>query len=105
MQNKCGTFLHNLIKQEILELRKKGATVIFSTHNMNLMSPELLRRDQIWLTEKTNGETLISSLDEFDKTTVKMDSPFNKWYEDGRFGAIPGIDFSGISKVLIDRMS
>ncbi|MBQ0713040.1 MAG: ATP-binding protein [Porticoccus sp.] len=87
------------------KLNRKNSQLIFSTHNINLMSPSLLRRDQIWLTEKNNGETVFSSLDEFDKNTVKMDSPFGKWYCDGRFGAIPEIDFFAISKIIKDRIS
>lgn len=35
----------NLLKQEILEMRDKGATIIFSTHNMGSVE-EPLRRDQ-----------------------------------------------------------
>lgn len=87
------------------KVNKKNAQLIFSTHNINLMSPELLRRDQIWLTEKVKGETQITSLDEFDKSTVKMDSPFSKWYEDGRFGAIPNIDVTAISEIISNRIS
>ncbi|MEP7731465.1 AAA family ATPase [Marinomonas primoryensis] len=85
------------------EVNKKNAQLIFSTHNLNLMSPKIFRRDQIWLTEKNNGSTLITSLDEFNKNTVKMNSPFNKWYDDGRFGAIPEIDFYAISKAICNK--
>lgn len=35
----------NLLKQEILEMRDKGATIIFSTHNMGSVE-ELCDRDQ-----------------------------------------------------------
>lgn len=87
------------------DVNKNNAQLIFSTHNINLMNPEILRRDQIWLTEKKSGETLFSSLDEFDKTSVKMDSPFGKWYGEGRFGAIPSIDIGAISKIIVDRIS
>ncbi|MEY8213599.1 MAG: ATP-binding protein [Colwellia sp.] len=86
-------------------VNKNNAQLIFSTHNINLMSPDLLRRDQIWLTEKNNGETLFTSLDEFDKNVVKIDSPFSKWYGDGRFGAIPAIDVRAISDIIKDRIS
>ncbi len=87
------------------EVNIRNAQLIFSTHNINLMSPDLLRRDQVWLTEKVNGETRFYSLDEFDKGTVKIDSPFNKWYGEGRFGAIPTIDIAAVSKIIVDRMS
>lgn len=86
-------------------VNQNNAQLIFSTHNINLMSSSLLRRDQIWLTEKTNGETRFSSLDDFDKTVVKMDSPFAKWYNDGRFGAIPEIDIAEVSRIIKERLS
>lgn len=82
------------------KVNKRNAQLIFSTHNTNLMSSKRLRRDQIWLTEKTQGETQLFSLDEFDKQEVRMDSPFDKWYDDGRFGAIPSIDYKTICEQI-----
>ncbi len=87
------------------DVNQNNAQLIFSTHNLQLMSPALLRRDQIWLTEKRYGETLFSSLDDFDKKAVKMDSPFSKWYDEGRFGAIPEIDIAEISRIISARIS
>lgn len=86
------------------DVNKNGAQLIFSTHNVNLMAPELLRRDQIWLTEKCDGRTEFFSLDQFDRSMVKSNSPFYKWYGEGRFGAVPSINFSAISSILIDRL-
>jgi AAA15 family ATPase/GTPase len=86
-------------------VNRNNAQLIFSTHNISLMSSSLLRRDQIWLTEKRNGQTSFSSLDDFDKNVVKMDSPFSKWYSDGRFGAIPEIDVKEISRIIKGRFS
>lgn len=74
--------------------------LIFSTHNVALMSPSLFRRDQIWLTEKFDGETSLVSLEEYDKETVKIDSPFDKWYSEGRLGGTPQIDIEGIKRIL-----
>jgi len=76
------------------------AQLIFSTHNISLMSPDNFRRDQIWLTEKTKGATRLFSLDEFDKNQVKPQSPFNRWYAEGRFGAVPKIDYQSIATLL-----
>lgn len=76
------------------------AQLIFSTHNINLMSPELLRRDQIWFSQKTDGATTFYSLDEYDKNMVKSNSPYSKWYDEGRFDAIPKIDVGAIAAIL-----
>ncbi|TQV84814.1 ATP-binding protein [Exilibacterium tricleocarpae] len=82
------------------EVNTNNAQLIFTTHNINLMSPNLLRRDQIWFVEKENGASLFHSLDEYDKSKVKSNSPFRKWYEEGRFGAIPRINKEKISEIL-----
>jgi AAA15 family ATPase/GTPase len=82
------------------EVNKGSAQLIFSTHNISLMSSEHFRRDQIWLTEKQNGATRIFSLEDFDKKKVKPLSPFNRWYAEGRFGAVPKIDYQGIVSLL-----
>ena len=76
------------------------AQLIFSTHNINLMSPEIFRRDQIWFTEKKDGATTLSCVAEFDKKVVKTTTPFGKWYDEGRLGAIPKINFAKIVAIL-----
>jgi len=81
-------------------INNNNSQLIFSTHNLNLMSPDIFRRDQIWFAEKLKGATTFYSLDEYDKDTVKSSSPFGKWYEEGRFGAIPNIDINAIANIL-----
>ncbi|MEE8430487.1 MAG: hypothetical protein V3S16_04495, partial [Candidatus Desulfatibia sp.] len=55
-----------------------------------LLNPDLFRRDQIWLTEKNQfGATSLYSLSEFDYRKVRGNTPFDKWYLSGRFGALP----------------
>ncbi|MEN8255199.1 MAG: ATP-binding protein [Verrucomicrobiota bacterium] len=85
------------------EVNRGNAQLIFSTHNISLMSSEHFRRDQIWLTEKTKGATRLYSLEDFDKKKVKPQSPFNRWYAEGRFGAVPKIDYRGIVDLLNNR--
>ena len=98
--------MHPFMAELIIKLfndprvNKNNAQLIFSTHNINLMTPELLRRDQIWFTEKQQGATKFYSLDDFDKKKVKPQSPFNQWYAEGRFGAIPTIDYQGIVELF-----
>jgi hypothetical protein len=98
--------LHPHVAEVIIKLfndpstNTKNGQLIFTTHNIQLMSPELLRRDQIWFTEKRDGTTTLSSLDEFKKSSVRADSPYGKWYDEGRFGAIPHIDKREISQIL-----
>ena len=76
------------------------AQLIFTTHNSNLLSPVLMRRDQIWFAEKVDGCSRFYSLDDFDKKTVTPASPFAKWYLEGRFGAVPAIDYAGLVSAI-----
>lgn len=98
LDNSMHPFMAELIIKLFNDPRINGgnAQLIFSTHNINLMSAELLRRDQIWLAEKHQGATYFFSLDEFDKKKVKPKSPFSQWYAEGRFGGIPAINYQGI---------
>nr|VUD31413.1 Predicted ATPase [Raoultella sp. NCTC 9187] len=83
------------------EINKAGSQLIFTTHNIELMKSDRMRRDQIWFTEKKNGATELYSLDDFDKDKVKANSPFNKWYDEGRFGGTPSINYMKIKNYLV----
>ena len=54
--------MHPLISQYIIELfnnpetNPKNAQLIFTTHDTHLLSQKILRRDQIWFTEKDYKE-------------------------------------------------
>ena len=61
--------------------------LIITTHESQLLNKELLRRDEIWFTEKDkDGGSHLYSLAEF---KVRNDLKLGKGYLDGRFGAIP----------------
>ncbi|MGQ5287939.1 AAA family ATPase [Pectobacterium actinidiae] len=80
-----------------------GSQIIFTTHNMHLMAPEKMRRDQIWFAEKNKGKTIVYSLDSFDKKKVKTSTPYSSWYDEGRFGGVPEINYSEISSFFSKR--
>lgn len=75
------------------EVNRKGAQLIFNTHDTNLLNVEYLRRDQIWFTEKDKQDsTDLYSLVEFidsEGRKVRNDGSFEKDYLNGRYGAIP----------------
>ena len=67
-----------------------GAQLVATTHDTNILSSKLIRRDQVWFVEKSNkGETILFPLT--DIRTRESDN-VEKGYLQGRFGAIP---FSG----------
>lgn len=86
------------------ETNVNNAQLIFTTHNVELMSPRLFRRDQIWFTSKKDGASRLYSLDEFDKSTVTSSSPYGDWYADGRFGAIPTLKYQEIRTHIIEAL-
>ncbi|MDS3860371.1 AAA family ATPase [Thermosynechococcaceae cyanobacterium BACA0444] len=95
--------IHPLISRAIVELFNSNETnprntqLIFMTHDTNLLSNKLFRRDQIWFTEKNRyGSTDLYSLAEY---KVRNDASFESDYIKGKYGAIPYI---GNLESLID---
>ena len=93
--------MHPLISQYIIELfnnpesNPKNAQLIFTTHDTHLLSRKILRRDQIWFTEKDSKEQtdLYSLMDIVlpDGTKPRNDANYERNYIAGRYGAIPYI--------------
>ena len=72
------------------DINKANSQLIFTTHATNLLNLEILRRDQIWFTEK-NPDNGISELYPLDSFSVRKDENIQKGYINGRYGAIPFI--------------
>lgn len=93
--------LHPLITIHIVNLfnspetNPNNAQLLFATHDTNLLSSDLFRRDQIWFTEKDEKEqTDLYSLYNVnlpDGSKVRNDSNLERNYIRGRYGAIPFI--------------
>ena len=75
------------------ELNKKGAQLLFSSHDLTTMKNTVFRRDEIWFAAMNdNHESEIYSLYEFrqeDNTRVKSTAAFDKQYLEGKYGADP----------------
>ena len=85
--------LHTQASEEVLKLfcsresNPKGAQLIATTHDTNLLQSPVLRRDQVWLTEKdTEGATRLYPLTDY--RTRKGDN-IERGYLQGRYGAVP----------------
>lgn len=64
-----------------------NAQLIFSTHNTNLLSEGLLRRDQVYFVEKDEfGSSKLFTI--MDKRR-RNDASFEKEYLNGEYGAVP----------------
>jgi len=76
------------------EFNPKNAQLIFNTHDTNLLSSGLFRRDQIWFTNKNRyGEAKLYSLADFKSDEVKKNEPFEGNYIRGKYGAVPYLGF------------
>jgi AAA15 family ATPase/GTPase len=89
------TSLHPLLTRELVrlvmdpEINTKNAQIIFATHDPLLLDTTLLRRDQIWLTEKTReGDSILYALNEYETPPSKRES-LVRGYLSGRYGGIP----------------
>jgi uncharacterized protein len=64
-----------------------NAQLIFNTHDTNLLDTDVLRRDQVWFTEKDQtGATHIYPLSDF---KPRRQENLERGYLQGRYGAIP----------------
>lgn len=86
------------------EINKKGAQLIFTTHDTNILDSGMLRRDQIWFTTKIGGASSIKSLDEYDRKYVRHDSPFEALYRAGRLGALPMVSFGKMKEAILSAL-
>ena len=87
--------MHSLLTRKLIELfqspkvNKKGAQLVFATHDSTLMDPELFRRDQMWLVEKNpHGASEIYTLYDFEDRP-RNTTAFQRNYLAGRYGGVP----------------
>lgn len=87
--------LHPLMCRYLLKIfnsskyNSKNAQLIFTTHDVSLLDEDLLRRDQVWFTQKSDkGSSDLFSLASLGE---RSNLNFAKRYLEGRYGAIPYI--------------
>lgn len=84
--------LHALLVRRLLSMfhsqdNKRGAQLIFSTHDTSLLDHTLFRRDQIWFTEKDADQaTCLYPLTDF---SPRKREAWDIGYLSGRYGAVP----------------
>ncbi|WP_288618333.1 ATP/GTP-binding protein [uncultured Eubacterium sp.] len=76
-----------------MEKNKKGAQLIFTSHDLSTMNSDVFRRDEIWFVAKGNHQnSKLYSLVEFKNKkgeSVRKDAKFDKQYLEGKYGADP----------------
>ena len=93
--------LHPLLVRNFLlafldpDINPNHAQIIFTTHDAWQLSNHLLRRDEIWFTEKDqDGASSLYSLADFideDGVKIRKDENYEKNYLLGKYGAIPDL--------------
>lgn len=88
--------MHTLLTRRLLEGYLKNcspgsrAQLLFTTHDVLLMDQNLLRRDEMWVTERdAKGVSSLLSFSEY--KDVRYDKDIRKSYLQGRLGGIPRI--------------
>ena len=88
--------LHLLLIRQLLEeylsnySRETRSQLLLTTHNVMLMDQQLLRRDEMWVTERDkSGVSSLFSFSEY--KDVRYDKDIRKSYLQGRMGGIPRI--------------
>ena len=88
--------LHTLAGSAVLKLfcspetNPKGAQLIATIHDTNLMDSSTLRRDQLWFAAKdADGATHLYPLTDI---RTRGSDNFEKGYLQGRYGAVPTTD-------------
>ena len=76
-----------------MNINKKKAQLIFTSHDLSTMNSEVFRRDEIWFVAKgTTQNSQLYSLVEFKNEkgeSVRKDAKFDKQYLEGKYGADP----------------
>lgn len=87
--------LHPLVCRYVLKMfnssdkNKNAAQLVFTTHDTSLLDEDLLRKDQVWFTQKDKtGATEVFSLADLGE---RSNLNFAKRYLEGRYGALPYI--------------
>lgn len=87
--------LHSMITKQLFSFfleRSKlcfNQQIIATTHDLQLMTQELFRRDEMWVFERRDNGTILIPLSDFED--IRYDKDIRKSYLEGRMGGIPHI--------------
>jgi AAA15 family ATPase/GTPase len=104
--------LHPLVTKELISLFNSEtnnphcAQLILTTHDTNLLSNKVFRRDQVWFVEKDRqSASHLYSLAEIkvNNNLIRNDASYEDDYLKGRYGAVPFMD--NTEQIVIDGES
>ena len=84
---------HIIMMFNDMNINRRKAQLIFTSHDLSTMNSEVFRRDEIWFVAKGNAQnSKLYSLVEFKNEkgeSVRKDAKFDKQYLEGKYGADP----------------
>ena len=83
----------NLLKWYMDESEGNRSQLIVSAHDMNLLTHDIWRTDEIYLVEKKNNHSLLTRLD---TKCPRFDKRLAKGYLKGDYGTLPNVQFAKI---------
>ena len=91
--DELGNSMHTLLAKHLVNefnhINIHNSQLIFSTHDTNLMTPEIFRRDQIWIVDRDRmGNSTLNSVSDF---KVRKGHVIENSYLQGLYGGIPYI--------------
>ena len=100
--------LHPRLSQKMVDLfnnsetNPHGAQLIFITHDVGLLKPYKLRRDQIAFVDKDkDGSSTLTTLAEF--KGVRNDASYDKEYMQGAYGGVPNVN--GLESIVTQSVN
>jgi AAA15 family ATPase/GTPase len=100
--------LHTLLTRKLLEhyfsacTKSTRAQLLFTTHDVMLMDQQLLRRDEMWVTERgADGVSTLTSLWEYEG--LRVDANIRKQYLHGQLGGVPRVLIGSMMGGLIRK--
>lgn len=92
--DEIGRSLHGLLIRHLLEAyletcgSERRTQLLFTTHSLSLMDQTVLRRDEMWVTERDrDGSSTLYPFSDF--KDVRKDKDLRRSYLQGRLGGIP----------------
>lgn len=78
---------YEFIRRFLNDIENKKTQLIVTTHESRLLNFDLLRRDEVWFTDRQkNGPTKLYSLEDYNE---RFDKKIDKAYLEGRYGGVP----------------
>jgi AAA15 family ATPase/GTPase len=91
--DELDTSLHPLLMRHLIglfhnpDINKRGAQLVFSTHDTTILDAQVFRRDQVWFVEK--DRELASHLYPLSDFSPRKGENYARGYLQGRYGALP----------------